>query len=122
MRASDEDALFCDMVQYYGLLDYKSLPIHTQAVLAVGLPGDSRIMRKLSGQKVSTDTLLLAGILDQLRIQAWARTKNGRNHQGKPKSIMQALLEGKEKKEADVIAFRSGSDFERYRERLMRNV
>lgn len=108
------------MVQFYGLLDYKRLPIRTQAVLALGLPEDSRVMRKISGQKVSTDTILLAGILDQLRLQAWSRSKGSKNRQGKPKSIVQALLEGNEKKETDVIAFRSGADFERYRERLMR--
>lgn len=110
------------MVQFYGLLDYKNLPIHTQAVLALGLPEDSRTMRKLSGKKVDTDTLLLAGILDQLRMQAWARSKAGKNHQGKPKSIMQALLNVNEKKESDVVTFRSGEDFERYRDRIMRSI
>ena len=109
------------MVQFYGLLEYKKLPVRTQAILAMGLPEESRVMRKLSGQKVSTDTILLAGILDQLRMQAWAKSKAGKNHIGKPKSIMQALTEGNEKKETDMITFKSGSDFERYRARLMRN-
>lgn len=110
------------MVQYYGLLEYKTLPVHAQAVLAMGLPEESRVMRKLSGQKVMTNTLLLAGILDQLRMQAWMRSKAGKNHIGKPKSIMQALLEGNEKKETDMVTFKSGADFERYRERIMRNI
>lgn len=106
------------MVQYYGLLEYKALPVKTQAALALGLPDDSRTKMNLAGQKVPTTTLLLASILDNLQIQTWMRSGKGK----KPASVVQALLQGKEKKEAEVIAFRSGEDFERYRERLMRSI
>ena len=122
MRASDsydEDALFCDMIQYYGIFDLKDLPLEKQAVLVFGLPEDSRTMRNLSGRSVSTDTLLLAGILDQLRMQAWSRSKAAKNHQGRPKSIMAALAEPK-KKADDIETFESGDDFKRYRESLLK--
>ena len=122
MRASDsydEDAPFCDMIQYYGIFDLKDLPLEKQAVLVFGLPEDSRTMRNLSGRSVSTDTLLLAGILDQLRMQAWSRSKAAKNHQGRPKSIMAALAEPK-KKADDIETFESGDDFKRYRESLLK--
>ena len=88
-------------------------------MLVFGLPEDSRTMRILSGRSVSTDTLLLAGILDQLRIQAWSRSKAAKNHQGRPKSIMAALAEPK-KKADDIETFVSGDDFKRYRESLLK--
>lgn len=122
MRASDsfdEDALFCDMVQYYGITDMSHYTVEAQAVLVCGLPEDSRTMRILSGRSVSTDTLLLAGILDQLRIQAWSRSKAAKNHQGRPKSIMAALVEPK-KKADDIETFESGDAFMRYRESLLK--
>lgn len=123
MRASesfDEDALFCDFAQYYGILNYRDYSVATQAVLALGLPEDSRIMSALRGSTVSTDTMLLAGILDQLRIQAWSRSKAAKNKQGRPKSILAALIDHPKKKENDIVAFESGDDFKRYRESILK--
>ena len=122
MRASesfDEDALFCDLAQYYGIFDISCFSLEKQAVLVFGLPEDSRTMRQLAGRSVTTDTLLLAGILDQLRMQAWSRSKAAKNHTGKPKSIMAALVQPREK-ESDIVAFESGDDFKRYRESLLK--
>ena len=122
MRASDsfdEDALFCDFAQYYGIYDLSCFSLEKQAALVFGLPEDSRTMRILSGRQVSTDTLLLAGILDQLRVQAWSRSKAAKNHSGKPKSIMAALIHPKREAD-DIVSFESGDDFKRYRESLLK--
>lgn len=122
LRASDsfdEDALFCDMAQYYGVFDLRRHTIPAQAALVMGLPGDSRIMRALSGRKASTEVILLAGILDHLRMMAWSRSKAAKNKQSRPDPIMPLLIE-QSKKEDDIVSFESGEEFERYRESLLK--
>ena len=124
MRASDsfdEDALFCDFAQFYHVFDLRQMSLEQQAVLACGLPEESRTMRAMSGRLVSTNTLLLAGILDQLRISAYNRTKAAKKQQNRPKLIMPALLTTK-KEEDEVVAFDSGEDFKRERDRLLKGI
>jgi len=64
---------------------------------------------------------LLAGIFDQLRISAWSRSKAAKNKQAKPKLILPSLLETEEKTD-EVMAFDSGEDFKRARERLLKGM
>ena len=119
MRGSEEDSLLCDFVQYYGITDYKQLPVETQAVLTFGLPPESRTIRKITGIPCSTEVLLLAGILDQLRFQSWSRTKGAKTGRNKPKSILAALVEQKDKDD-EIMRFSSGEDYESYRAELLR--
>ena len=111
MRASDEDALMCDFAQYYGIYSFEDLPVRRQAVLALGLPRESRIMRKLSGVDQDEKTLFLAGILDELRVMNWRHTKEAKHKRNYPKSILNELLHGKEKEKEQVKSFSSGEDF-----------
>lgn len=113
MRASEEDALFCDFLQYYGLRGFGTLSPGEEAMLAAGLPAESRTMRRLSGIRFSLDQLLLAGVLDQLRVLNWSRTKDARHKQNFPKSILDELIKGpaEKQKEEEIQVFSSGEDF-----------
>ena len=62
--AIDEDALYCDFVETYHIMDYKSLPASRAAILASGLGEESRIKRKLRGDKLAPAEMLLASLWD----------------------------------------------------------
>ena len=106
-----EDSLICDFAQYYNIYDYKSLPLKTVGVLAVGLPEDSRIMLKMSNQKVDTNKMLLGVIADRLGLLLWQNA--GGDESNRPESITQQLMGiVKEKKD---MGFDSVEDFEAFR-------
>lgn len=118
MIAEDEDALICDLAETYKIYDYRQLPPTRAAVFAVGLKDDSRIKMKLSGHKVSIDTLLLAGISDRLSILLWWKTRDGQKGRNKP-AMMVEILTSKEVKNTDVVVFSSGEDFENTRNMII---
>ncbi len=115
MIAADKDALTCDLAETYGIMDWRALPVTLLATLASGLGDDSRIKRKISGQKIGTDTLLLAMMVDLLNYMAWSRTKDGVNGKNRPKSFVNILLgrnQTEKKQEGDLRRFRSPEDFD----------
>lgn len=119
MRAIDNDALICDFMQYYHIRDMMSEGIRRAAVLACGLPEESRIMRKLRGQKISAEFLYKAAILDTVRsIEHAYYQAHSRRRLTKPKSILGEIL-GSEKN-TDVKAFSSKEEFEKARERFIK--
>lgn len=120
MIAVDESALMCDLAETYGIYNYRQLPPTLVAVFSLGLRNDSRIKMKLSGQTVPLETMLLASIVDKLSILIWFQTKDGQKGRNRPKMITDILLE--QKKETEVLAFRSGEDFEKERRRLIGGV
>lgn len=71
---------------------------------------------KLSGAKVSLETLLLAGIVDRLNILIWQNTEDGAKGRNRPKPILDVIYE----KESDISAFTSGKEFEEERRRLIK--
>lgn len=110
MLAADETALICDFAETYGVYDYRTLPLKTAAALASGLGPDSRIKRKLSKNKVSVDTALLALIVDGVNHLIWMLASNSDSLQ-KPASIYEALTG--QQKSGEVAGFDSGDDFMR---------
>ena len=92
MAAADEDALRCDFAQVYRVLDFRRLPLRTAAVLACGLPEESRIIRKLSGSRIDVTTALLARIFDAVAILAWQNTEDGHKGRNPPKSLFEKLM------------------------------
>lgn len=92
MVAEDEDALICDMAEYYRIMDYRRLPLRTAAIMAQGLPEDSRIKRRLSGAKAAMTTILLAGLCDRVGLIGWLLSEDGAKGQNRPKSILDTLL------------------------------
>lgn len=96
MINKDENALICDFAETYHIYDYKALKPMQAAIYAVGLPSSSRIKRKLAGQKVTDEVMLLSCIADCLRLLVWFKTKDGQNNINRPVSILQELMEEKE--------------------------
>lgn len=118
MVALDEDAIICDFAEYYHVLEAGSLPVWKQAVLACGLPRQSRIMKKIANVDIDPDTLLLAAILDQERIANWMHTKDARRKQNFPKSIVEAMSPKAGRGKEEVQAFESGEAFKARYEKL----
>ena len=58
MVVEHKDAIICDFLQYYHVLDYRSLPLQQAAILAFGLPPESRTMTSITGMKYSHSELL----------------------------------------------------------------
>lgn len=114
----DEDALICDLAETYQIYDYKQLPPTLVAVFSCGLREESRIKMKISGYKVPTDTLLLAGISDRVNTLIWFQTKDGQKGKNRPPSMADMLL-NKDEPQKDVVVFNSGEDFDERRKRLM---
>ncbi len=121
MLSEDEDALICDLAETYCIFDYRALPPSRVAVLAFGLRDNSRIKRKLSGQKIPTETMLLAAILDKLSVLVWMQTKDGQHGRNYPVSILSELTESKtESPQGDIESYQSGEDFMRARAERMK--
>lgn len=105
-----EDSLICDLAETYKIYDYKSIPQSTIAILAAGLPDDSRIKLRLSNRKATTMQMLLAMIIDELNVLAWQNTRK-KGH--KPKSFFRAIT-SPEKEKDDLMAFTDPDDYEKW--------
>lgn len=116
MIGADEHSLICDFAETYHVFDYKSLPVRLAATLAAGLREDSRIKLKLADMEVSPDTLLLATIADRLGILVWQKTKDAEKGRNRPKSIIESL----KPKKSEVSVFKTGEDFVKAREKLLK--
>lgn len=121
MISVDEDALVCDLAETYQIYDYKQLPASMVAVFSCGLRETSRIKMRLSGQKIPLDTILLAGISDNLRLLLWTKTKDGQKNVNRPESILHKLSENNPREKEEII-FDSGEDFEKMRQKLLGNT
>lgn len=99
------------MAEYYGVYDYRQLPVTTVAVLVFGLRDDSRLVQKDSGVKASQEELLLAHIADRLSLilKMWGA-----------KCEFDSLLEllSDREKEKPLMSFDSGEDFRAYWDRI----
>ena len=102
------------MAQTYGVFDLEALPAKTLAALAVGLPGDCRVKRKLSGAKVDDLTLLLSMIIDRLGVLVWMHSEDARHGRNRPASLVEKLLAKDTPRRGDrdeLETFESGDAF-----------
>lgn len=110
MLETDRDALICDFVETYHILDMRSLPGTLVATLACGLRENSRIKMTMAGQRIDTQTALQALILDGINTLLWSKQKRA-SKANKPESVYKKLMgEEDQKKEVTVhkgIAFDS---------------
>ena len=116
MIDTDKDALECDLAEVYRIYDLQSLPLQKVAMYACGLRDDSRIMMSMSGSKIPTETMLLASAVDQLNFIAWSKTEGAQHGEGRPNSIVNALLNPQEK---ETESFTSAEEFEAMRRQLL---
>ena len=118
MIALDEEALICDFAETYHIFDFRGLPLKLAATLAVGLSDNSRIKTRLSGAKASPDVLMMAAIIDNLKVLVWSKTEDARKNRNRPKSILSGLFE----KPKTVDSFVSGKDFEEARQKIKNKI
>lgn len=111
MLSADRDALICDLAEVYGIFDYRALPVHLLATLAVGLREDSRIKMKLSDQKLTKMETLAAAAVDRLSMLGWLNSEDGRKGENRPASVL-ALLLGEKEEEKPVEGFDTAEEFE----------
>ncbi len=117
MLAADEDALVCDFVETYGILDHRAVGLPLLATLAAGLGEDSRINRKLTGTEVSVNTFLLAGIFDRLSILCWQKTEDGRRGHNPPASVVDMLTSTATTEK--TVGFDTAEEYEAYRASIL---
>ena len=79
------------------------------AILASGLPEESRCRRRASGDKFPMDTVLLAHIADHVALLLWRYAKQGTPQ---PESCL-AILEGQTEEKPKLRVFRDGAAFEK---------
>ena len=118
MLRTDEDAVICDLAETYQIYNYKDMPPTTVAIFCDGLREDSRIKLKMSGQKVSPDTLLLASIVDRLSILVWTKTKDGQKGRNQPKSLVDSI--NKPVREKEGMSFNTGEEFEKMKLKILK--
>lgn len=110
MIITDRDAWMCDLAETYHILNYRELPCKTVALFSCGLRENSRIKRKLLGEKTDTEEILLSIIADRLGTLVWFNSEDGAKRKNRPKSILSSLIGTEEEKE--IQTFDSGKDFE----------
>lgn len=106
------------MAEYYHVHNWRGLPLKTAAILACGLPGRSRTMMKLSGQRITTEEALLALAVDRLSVLVWQNTEDGIKGRNAPKSVYSVLTHEKEGRQGG-ISFETAEEFEEARARIM---
>lgn len=85
----------------------EALPVRKLAALSCGLPPDSRTMRRISGQKLTTAETLIAAAVDELAMLVWMNSEDGRRNRNRPKGILSELKQEKDK----PMAFTDGAAF-----------
>lgn len=118
----DRNALICDLAETYGIYDMESLPVKTVAILSCGLRDESRIKRKLSANKISLDSLLLAHAVDRLGILIWQRTKDGQRGKNRPESFVSKLIESDSEKTTKLTGFDSVEEYEEAKTMILRRA
>lgn len=104
----DRDALLCDLAETYNIYDVKAVPVSTLARLSCGLRENSRIKLKMSGAKLPFETMVMIGILDELRWMKWSKTKDAQKNRKQPKSLLNQILN-----EDKVTSFATAEEFEK---------
>lgn len=118
MVAVDEGALTCDFAETYHIYDWRSLPATYAATLAAGLRDSSRIMMRLSGDKLTAERLLLASVADHVRLLVWQNTRDGHEGENQPQSMLQLMLNPNVEDKASE-GFDSPEDFNAWRQSMI---
>lgn len=118
MLNTDEASLECDLMETYGIYDYRALPPTKVALFSCGLRDNSRIKMKITERKATTTELLLASITDRLSYLVWFQTKDGQKNRNRPKSVYEQLI-GKSENPNDAMVFDSGAEFEEARRKIL---
>lgn len=88
------------------------------AILVYGLRENSRLKMKILNSKMEIKDYLLAGIFDRLTLLVYANTKDAQKGRNKPKMLLDTI----EKSKDNVSSFNSSKDFEKEKERILKNI
>ena len=113
-----EEELICDMAETYHVLNWRELPLKTAAILASGLHQESRSMRKLTGQKLSSLEYIQLAILDELRLLVYSRTEDAKTGKNKPKSLLMKML--RQEEQPKTLSFRTPEEFEARMQKIIK--
>lgn len=116
MIAIDEDALICDLAEVYHIYDYRSLPVHLVATFSAGLRENSRIQRKMRGDKLTYTDAILAQIYDRIGTLFWMLYSDG---DYTPPSLFD-MLNGDVRPEKEAFGFDTPEEFEEARMRIIK--
>lgn len=117
MIAQHEDELICDMAETYHIFKMRELPLRTLATLACGLSANSRVKMSMTNQKLTSTETLLCLAIDRLSYLIWMQSKDGQHGRNRPKSILEELK--KEDSKPEYETFRTSTDFEAARRRIL---
>lgn len=96
------------MAEVYSIYNFYELTPEYVAILAVGLDDNSRTKRKLTGQKIKSDTYLLATLCDDLNMLLYG-IADPKKRGNPPKSILDRLLGNDDQETSNV--FETPDDF-----------
>lgn len=112
--ADHEDALICDFAEYYGIYNYKSLPVRYLATLATGLRADSRVKGELMGVEQPPVGIMLVRVYDVINKLAWSIAGDG----DMPADAINVFLTGEKTEDG----YQNGEDFEQARRAILARV
>lgn len=112
--AIDEDALYCDFVETYHIMNYKSLPASRAAILASGLRDESRIKKKLRGERLDPKEMLLASLFDAVMNLGYALC----GVKDKPMSMLDSLNGIPQENEKDIRGVQTFDTPEEFNKKL----
>jgi len=119
MLGHNRTMVMCDMAETYGIYDMWGLPLSTTAALACGLREDSRIRMSMRGDRITTETLMLATIADSMRVLTWMQTEDGHKGTNRPKSILNILTKEQDE-EDEPVQYATAADFDAARAEIIR--
>lgn len=106
------DELICDLWEIYHVTDHESLPMRKLAILAWGLPINSRVNEKVAGMVETPHTgMMTVYIFDALNRILGAMAG------AEPKQVAPLYMQQTEKASD---GFESGADFEKAREEIIK--
>ena len=117
----DENALICDLAEFYSIYDWTGVPVRTLGILCSGLRHESRIYQKMHGIKADMDTIMLARILDDVNDIIWSRSKHPTSS-NRPPRIAETLFESKDENNQSVCAYDTPYEYEQARQRIMEQI
>lgn len=86
------------------------------ATFSIGLPGDSRVMKRISNNELTLTEMLLSMLVDGVNRLVWQRTKDGAKNRNHPESLYKKLMKINERKKDEYESFSSVEDFNRWYE------
>lgn len=113
------DEMICDFAEVYHIYDFRVVPVRLWATLLFGLGENSRVMKAYNKQQLPLNTMLLASMIDSLNKLVWLQTRDSQKGRNRPKSVLEMLMD-KGKKDNNIQGFTSAEEFEKEKERLLK--